>query len=156
MTNTRPWNNSRRQHETREAVSRQGWKRPGPLPDIKARPGYKMRWVRVGTQGTADDRNFLSRKHEGYIPVRREDYPELDVAGYDGEANAHRRKGHFETGGLVLCEVPDSIISERDQYYQGIAQGEVSRVESMYKNSADPRLPTYNESRSQTQFGRGS
>jgi hypothetical protein len=104
----------------READSRQvamhrpeAWRPPETLPSPDERPGWKHRWVRTSTMGTADPSNISSKLREGYEPCKGEDYPELMMhATTEG-----RFKGNIEVGGLLLCRIPDEFLKQRMDYY---------------------------------------
>ena len=90
-------NRKGRDQETRAQAQRlQAWRPPETLPSPDARPGWKHRWIRVSTMGTADPGNISSKLREGYEPCKAEDYPELMLhASIEG-----RFKGSIEVGGL--------------------------------------------------------
>lgn len=48
----------------------------GPLPDIKPRPGYTQRWVRVAIGNEADAKNMSRRSRLGWRPRQADSLPD--------------------------------------------------------------------------------
>ena len=111
-------NRKSRVAETREVAFKrpEAWRPPETLPTPDERPGWKHRWVRLSTMGTADPSNISSRLREGYEPCKSEDYPELMMHA----ATEGRFKGGIEIGGLVLCSIPTELLRQRDAYYANL------------------------------------
>ena len=93
-----------RELETREqGVRRKAWTPPSTLPNPNKEDGYSYRYIRKSILGQADDRNMMSKQEEGWIPVKREEHPELQYSG--------KTTGLVEIGGLVLCKTPTEFVS---------------------------------------------
>ena len=95
-----------RELDTRQVMQRpEAWRPPEVLPSPDDRPGWKHRWVRTSTMGTADPSNISSKLREGYEPCKADEYPELMMhATTEG-----RFKGNIEVGGLLLCRIPEEF-----------------------------------------------
>jgi hypothetical protein len=104
MAEAQTQNRLSRELETRQKAPMrpQAWRPPETLPMPDERPGWKHRYIRLSTMGTADPSNISSKLREGYEPCKAEDYPELMMhATTEG-----RFKGGIEVGGLLLCRIP--------------------------------------------------
>lgn len=146
-------NRMARAMETRTASARpQAWRPPETLPSPDERPGWKHRWVRLSTMGTADPGNISSKLREGYEPCKAEDYPELMVhASTEG-----RFKGAVEVGGLLLCRIPKEFMDQRAQHYARQSKAQMDSVDNTFLRESDPRMPLFSEKKSKVSFGSGS
>ena len=142
-----------REMENRAVTARpQAWRPPETLPSPDPRPGWKHRWVRVSTMGTADPGNISSKLREGYEPCKAEDYPELMLhASTEG-----RFKGSIEIGGLLLCRIPEEFMEQRAQYYEQQNKAQVESVDNNFLRQSDARMPLFAEKSSKVSFGSGS
>ena len=128
------------------------WRAPEVLPSPDARPGYKHRWVRISTMGSADPSNISSKLREGYEPCKAEDYPELMMhATTEG-----RFKGNIEVGGLLLCRIPAEFLQQRAAYYANQNKAQMDSVDNNFLRDSDPRMPLFSEKKSKVTFGSGS
>lgn len=142
-----------REAETRETAERpKTWVRPSALPTPPPRPGVTYRWVRVSTLGNSDARNVSMRMREGYVPVRREDFPEFQIMS-DVDS---RFPENIEVGGLVLCQIDAEITKDRKRQMQQISDAQMQSVDNAYLRENDPRMPMLQPERtSRTNFGTG-
>ncbi len=139
-----------RETATREADKRDEWRPPSLLPQPLPQPGYKFRWIRTSTYGNADIKNVSSRMREGYVPVKAEDHPELEVFA---DSNP-RFPGSIEIGGLMLCKTSSDKVAARNRYYDQRAADQIQSVEHDYLRQNDPRMPLSRpERRTTTSFG---
>lgn len=130
------------------------WRPPDLLPSPDPQPGYKFRWVRVALLGESDPTSTSSRFREGWVPVKAEDHPELQVMG-DPTSNS-RWKNNIEVGGLVLCKISSEVAEARDAYYRNLADSQMKAVDNNMMREQDRRMPMLKpERRSQVQFGGG-
>ena len=128
------------------------WRAPEVLPSPEDRPGWKHRWVRISTLGTADPSNISSKLREGYEPCKAEDYPELMLhASTEG-----RFKGNIEVGGLLLCRIPKEFMDQRAQHYDTQNKAQVESVDNSFLRQSDARMPLFAEKSSKVSFGSGS
>lgn len=130
-----------------------GWKPPALLPVPLAEPGVSYRYIRTSAMGEADVKNISSRFREGYVPVKAEDHPELEVLR-DPDS---RFKDGIEIGGLLLCKTSTETVNQRNEYFNDRAKAQMDSVDQAYLRENDPRMPLSKpERRSRTTFGSGN
>jgi hypothetical protein len=89
---------------------------------------------------------------EGWIPVKAEDHPELEVMSDVGS----RFDGNIEVGGLLLCKAPEAEMKRRQEYFEQMAENQMESVDNSFMRENDPRMPVLKPERSsRTTFGRG-
>jgi hypothetical protein len=121
------------------------------LPTPEPQDGFKFRWIRTSTLGNADMTNVSSRFREGYMPVRAEDHPELQIMS-DVDS---RFKGNIEVGGLLLCKAPLEDVQARVEGQLEMAQSQIDAVDRNFMRENDPRMPVLRPERStKTSFGK--
>ena len=143
-----------RELDSRQVVMQrpEAWRPPEVLPSPDDRPGWKHRWVRTATMGTADPSNISSKLREGYEPCKAEDYPELMMhATTEG-----RFQGGIEMGGLLLCRIPEEFMEQRAAFYANQNKAQVESVDNNFLRENDPRMPLYSEKKTKVTFGSGS
>ncbi len=142
-----------RELDTRQVMQRpEAWRPPEVLPSPDDRPGWKHRWVRTSTMGTADPSNISSKLREGYEPCKADDYPELMMhATTEG-----RFKGNIEVGGLLLCRIPEEFLRQRMEYYSNQNKAQMDSVDNNFLRESDPRMPLFSEKKTKVTFGSGS
>ena len=147
-------NRKSRTADTREVAFKraEAWRPPETLPTPDDRPGWKHRWVRLSTMGTADPSNISSRLREGYEPCKGEDYPELMMHA----ATEGRFKGGIEVGGLLLCRIPAEFLEQRASFYEGQNKAQMESVDNNFLRENDPRMPLFSEKKTKVTFGSGS
>jgi hypothetical protein len=146
-------NRSSRETDSRAATARpQAWRPPETLPMPDDRPGWKHRYIRLSTLGTADPSNISSKLREGYEPVKAEEYPELMMhASTEG-----RFKGGIEIGGLLLCRIPEEFLRQREEYYSNQNKNQMESVDSSFMRENDHRMQKFAERSTKVTFGSGS
>mgnify|MGYP006269667107 FL=1 len=153
MEQTQAQNRKPREADSRAVARRPNmWQAPEVLPNPDPRPGWKHRWVRTSTLGTADPSNVSSKLREGYEPCKAEDYPELMLHA----ATEGRFKGAIEVGGLLLCRIPEEFMEQRAQYYEQQNKAQVESVDNNFLRQSDARMPLFAEKSSKVSFGSGS
>jgi len=142
-----------RELDTRQVMQRpEAWRPPEVLPSPDDRPGWKHRWVRTSTMGTADPSNISSKLREGYEPCKADEYPELMMhATTEG-----RFKGNIEVGGLLLCRIPEEFLRQRMEYYSNQNKAQMDSVDNNFLRESDPRMPLFSEKKTKVTFGSGS
>ena len=153
QTATKTQNRSARELDTRQMTQRpEAWRPPETLPMPEDRPGWKHRYVRISTMGTADPSNISSKLREGYEPCKAEDYPELMMhATVEG-----RFKGGIEIGGLLLCRIPEEFLKQRADYYDKQNKSQIDSVDNNFLRENDPRMPLFSERKTKVTFGSGT
>ena len=123
-------NRKSRTADTREVAFKraEAWRPPETLPTPDDRPGWKHRWVRLSTMGTADPSNISSRLREGYEPCKADDYPELMMHA----ATEGRFKGGIEVGGLLLCRIPEEFLKQRAGWYESQNKAQMESVDNNF------------------------
>ena len=146
------------QRNNRDAESREVEQRPSDswmpasvLPTPDPEDGWVFRWIHTSTLGHADNTNVSQKFREGWIPVKSEDKPELNVMS---DINS-RFEGNIEIGGLLLCKAPEDKVQQREEYFQNMAESQMESVDNNFLKQNDPRMPVLKPERStRTTFGR--
>jgi hypothetical protein len=148
-------NRADRELETRKTEFRPTfWQAPEALPMPDERPGWKHRYVRLSTLGTADPSNISSKLREGYEPCKAEDYPELMMhAAIEG-----RFKGGVEIGGLLLCRIPAEFMEQRSKHFSQLNQSQMESVDNNFLRERDGRsnMALFADKKTNVTFGSGS
>ena len=136
---------------TRDSEKRKvTWQRPSTLPVPEPRDGVSYRWVRTSTLGQGDNKNVSSRFREGWVPVRAEDHPNLQIVS-DIDS---RFKDNIEVGGLLLCQTSTENTDARKEAQLQVAETQMRAVDNNYLRQSDPRMPVLKPERStRTSFG---
>lgn len=132
---------------TREKTARYVYTPPSTLPDPTPEPGWTYRWIATHVLGASVSTNVSQRFREGWVPVKAEDHPELQLA-----ANA---SGNVEVGGLMLCKIPTERAEARRQYFENLTALQGRSVDENLMRENDPRMPLFNEKSTEVSFGRG-
>jgi hypothetical protein len=88
---------------------------------------------------------------EGWEPVKASEHPEAQVMS---DPNS-RFKDSIETGGLLLCKIPEEFMAQRDAYFRQQTESQMSSVDNNYMRESDPRMPLFKESKTEVKFGKG-
>jgi hypothetical protein len=146
-------NRMSRELENRATTRRpQAWSAPETLPMPDDRPGWKHRYVRTSTMGTADPSNISSKFREGYEPCKAEEYPEMMMhATQEG-----RFKGNIEIGGLLLCRIPEEFMVQRAAYYDNQNKAQMESVDNTFMRDSHPSMQKFSDRQTKVTFGSGS
>lgn len=127
------------------------WQPASLLPEPDKQPGYVYRWVRVASLGKMDAQNLISKRREGWEPVRIEEQPQFaEFADPDS-----RYKDNIEVGGLLLCKCPSELMEQRDAYFARQSNAQMESVDNNFMRENDSRMPLFSEKRTTTSFGNG-
>lgn len=140
-----------RELDSRTKAARPVYRPPNALPDPIPAPGFVYRWVATSLLGQSLATNVSTKLREGWVPVKAEDHPELQLA-----PNA---QGNVEIGGLMLCKIPKELADARNDYYSGQAQNQMDSVDNHFMRNNDPRMPLFADRKSTSSrggFGNGS
>jgi len=141
-----------RELETRAVQERpKQWAAPELLPEPDKQPGYEYRWIRVSTLNNADPRNISAKLREGWEPVTLAEQPKFQLLA---DPNS-RFKDNIEVGGLLLCKTPSELVEQRNAYYQKQADNQIEAVDNNLMRQNDPRMPLFNERKTEVSFGKG-
>ena len=143
-----------RESETREEEhfrQNDSWNPASILPTPKPQDGWVFRWIRTSILGQSDNTNVSRSMREGWIPVKAEDHPELEIqSDYDS-----RFQGTVEVGGLLLCKAPEEKIRSRTEHFQRVSANPLESVDNNFMRENDPRMPlSAPERNTRTTFGR--
>ena len=143
-----PWS-----HETREDSVREddSWIPSSVLPTPEPQDGWRFLWVRTSSMGLADNTNVSKKFRDGWIPVKKEDHPEIA-----GQSDINSQfQGNIEQGGLLLCKISEEKIKSRREYHESINKKQMESVDRNYLRENDPRMPMLRPERStRTTFGK--
>lgn len=141
-----------RELETRTEQERpKQWAPPELLPEPDKQPGYAYRWIRVSTLNNADPRNISAKLREGWEPVTLSEQPKFQLLA---DPNS-RFKDNIEVGGLLLCKTPIELVEQRNSHYQLQADNQIEAVDNNLMRQNDPRMPLFNERKTEVSFGKG-
>jgi hypothetical protein len=141
-----------RELQTRAAQERpKQWAPPELLPEPDKQPGYAYRWIRVSTLNNADPRNISAKMREGWEPVTLAEQPKFQLLA---DPNS-RFKDNIEVGGLLLCKTPLEFVEQRNAHYQRQADNQIEAVDNNLMRQNDPRMPLFNERKTEVSFGKG-
>ena len=145
MANT---NRTPRDLVSRETNARAVYVPPTSLPDPTPEPGYTYRWIATHVLGKSDHPNVSRKMREGWVPVKAEDHPELQLFG-------DAATGNVEIGGLMLCKMSIEQAKARDDYYAKQAQNQMDSVDNHFMRNNDPRMPLFADRKSTSSRGSG-
>ena len=141
-----------RELETRAVQERpKQWAPPELLPEPDKQPGYAYRWIRVSTLNNSDPRNISAKLREGWEPVSLAEQPKFQLLA---DPNS-RFKDNIEVGGLLLCKTPMELVEQRNLHYQLQADNQIEAVDNNLMHQNDPRMPLFNERKTEVSFGKG-
>jgi hypothetical protein len=128
-----PRKNSTRAKQAR----REPWKPPSMLDAPPAPEGYRHRWIRAEVMGFDDRKNVAARSREGWELVRGEDYPDFEIPTIEDGKHA----GVIGVGGLLLAKIPEEIVEERKEYFQGMTRNQMTAVDNDLAREQHPAMP---------------
>ena len=145
-------NRIKRDQETREKTkATRHWEQPDILPQPTPEPGYRFKWVRISTLGDTDARNISSKLREGWEPVKAEDHPEITMVVVESD----KFKDNIVIGGLMLCKMPEEMVLERKKYFEQMTRDQMEAVDNNLMRENDPRMPIFNDRKTNVTFGKG-
>ena len=128
------------------------WQPASTLPEPDKQPGYAYRWIRVSMVGQADASNVSSKLREGWEPVRIEEQPQFKMLV---DPNS-RFKDNIEVAGLLLCKIPEELMTQRRDYFAKKNRAQIESVDNNFMRENDPRMPLFNERKTKVTFGTGN
>tara|TARA_R100000458_G_C8276005_1_gene251187 strand:+ start:3257 stop:3718 length:462 start_codon:yes stop_codon:yes gene_type:complete len=140
-----------RTEQTREKTSRRKpWIPPSTLDAPDPPEGFTHRWIRESVMGNDDKKNLSARLREGFDLVRADEYPNFEAPTIqDG-----RHAGVIGVGGLLLARFPIESKQERDAYYQGKTDEQMSAVDNDLMREEHSSMPILKPDRqSRVTFG---
>jgi hypothetical protein len=145
-------NKTPRAVETREATTRsKQWTPPSTLPTPDPSDGFRYRWIRTATLGASDAPNVSNKFRQGWVPVKKEDHPEITVMA---DRNSDFPE-NIEIGGLILCKIPEEVADQRNDYYENAARQQLESVDQSLMRESNASMPILKpERKSRVEFGR--
>jgi len=145
-----------RSMSTRESEQRVNttWRPANSLPDPTPQHGWVFRWIRTSIMNNPDPRNVSTAQREGWVPVRMEDHPEMQLA-FDTRSSG-APSGNVEIGGLILCKMPEEVSRSREEYFKEATTRQTQSVDHNVMRENDARMPMFSEKQTKVSFGRGS
>lgn len=145
-------NRKPRSTETRATSERpKQWAPADLLPEPDKQDGFAYRWIRVSMLNSADPRNLSAKLREGWEPVRAEEQPALQLLV---DPNS-RFKDNIEVGGLLLCKTPKEFVEQRNAHFQKLTDDQTAAVDNSLMRANDPRMPLFNDKKTNVSFGKG-
>ena len=131
--------------------------RAGRSVCLMGRAMRRMIEAAVATGVLKDFPSVISPEDVGHLP--RENVMLL-VTGSQGErraASAQLANGKYQgvigQGGLMLCRIPEETAAERNAYYGGRTQEQMTAVDQDLMKELHPSMPIHNDRRSRVTFG---
>jgi|TARA_B100000085_G_scaffold274800_1_gene291927 hypothetical protein len=127
-------------HETREEQSTRvsQWRPSNLLEAPEARPGFKQRWIATMVLGQETPTNVAKRLREGWQPrdpktVKNvQHFPTIEHGKFAGCVGIE---------GMVLCEMPEEMVNERNDYYAKMTENLMRSVEQDMHKVEQPGNP---------------
>ena len=152
MTKSTVKKTSRASQEKKD-IRKKPWTPPSSLDAPPAPQGYCHRWIRVESVGFMDSGNVSKKLREGWEFVRAEEV-QNDIGDHDYPViHEGKHQGLIGVGGLVLARIPEEIVEQRKQYFQGITADQVKAVDNDILKEQRPEMPVNIDRQSRVTFG---
>jgi hypothetical protein len=152
MTKSTVKKTSRASQEKKD-IRKKPWTPPSSLDAPPAPQGYCHRWIRVESVGFMDSGNVSKKLREGWEFVRAEEV-ENEIGNHDYPViHEGKHQGLIGVGGLVLARIPEEIVEQRKQYFQGITADQVKAVDQDILKEQRPEMPVNIDRQSRVTFG---
>ena len=140
-----------RTEQSREKNSRRKpWIPPSTLDAPDPPEGYTHRWIRESVMGNDDKKNLSARLREGFDLVRADEYPDFEAP----TVNDGKHAGVIGVGGLLLARFPIESKKERDAYFQGKTDEQMTAVDKDLMREEHSSMPILKPDRqSRVTFG---
>jgi len=127
-------------HETRvEQSTRVSQWRPSNLLEApEPRPGFKQRWIATMVLGQEQPTNVAKRMREGWQPrdlktvKNAQNFPTIEHGKF---------AGFIGIEGMVLCEMPEEMVNQRNEYYAQMTENLMRSVEQDIHKVEQPGNP---------------
>ena len=152
MTKSTVKKTSRASQEKKD-IRKKPWTPPSSLDAPPAPQGYCHRWIRVESVGFMDSGNVSKKLREGWEFVRAEEV-QNEIGDHDYPViHEGKHQGLIGVGGLVLARIPEEIVEQRKQYFQGITADQVKAVDNDILKEQRPEMPVNIDRQSRVTFG---
>ena len=127
-------------NETRVEKSKLGskWRPSNLLEAPEPRPGYAQRWVATMVLGQETPTNVAKRLREGWAP---RDVKTIKDGQHFPTIEHGKFAGHIGIEGMVLCEMPQEMLDQRNDYYAQMTENLMRSVENDMNKVESPGQP---------------
>jgi len=126
-------------NETRAEEAKVSQWRPSNLLEAPApRPGYKQRWIATMVLGQETPTNVAKRLREGWQP---RDPKTVKNAQHFPTIEHGKFAGYIGIEGMLLCEMPEEMVNERNMYYARMTENLMRSVEQDIHKVEQPGNP---------------
>ena len=127
-------------HETKDEQSSKvsHWQPSNLLEAPEPRAGFKQRWIATMILGQEQPTNVAKRMREGWKPRD----PKTITGGQQFATIEHGKfSGFIGIEGMVLCEMPEQMVNERNEYYARMTENLMRSVEQDIHRAESPGNP---------------
>ena len=127
-------------NETRSEKSKlvSKWRPSNLLEAPEPRPGYAQRWVATMVLGQETPTNVAKRLSEGWAP---RDVKTIKDGQHFPTIEHGKFAGHIGIEGMVLCEMPQEMLNQRNDYYAQMTENLMRSVENDMNKVESPGQP---------------
>lgn len=104
----------------------------------------------MSSRGLDDKNNVSKRLREGWEFVRAEDHPEILAKWY----MPLDTKGTLESGGLVLCKMPQEMVDQRNAHILSKTLAGLDSAENAYMRDQSEVMKKIADNKRRVVFGR--
>jgi hypothetical protein len=131
--------NNKIKNETRAEQAKVSQWRPSNLLEApEPRPGYKQRWIATMVLGQETPTNVAKRLREGWQP---RDPKTVKDAQHFPTIEHGKFAGYIGIEGMLLCEMPEEMVNERNMYYARMTENLMRSVEQDIHKVEQPGNP---------------
>ena len=114
------------------------WRPSNLLEAPEPRPGYAQRWVATMVLGQETPTNVAKRLREGWAP---RDVKTIKDGQHFPTIEHGRFAWHIGIEGMVLCEMPQEMLDQRNDYYAQMTENLMRSVENDMNKVESPGQP---------------
>ena len=114
------------------------WRPSNLLEAPEPRPGFAQRWVATMVLGQETPTNVAKRLREGWAP---RDIKTIKDGQHFPTIEHGKFAGHIGIEGMVLCEMPQEMLNQRNDYYAQMTENLMRSVENDMNKVESPGQP---------------
>ena len=114
------------------------WRPSNLLEAPEPRPGFAQRWIATMVLGQETPTNVAKRLREGWVP---RDIKTVKDPQHFPTIEHGRFTGHIGIEGMVLCEMPQEMVNQRNDYYAKMTNNLMTSVEQDMNRAESPGSP---------------
>ena len=114
------------------------WRPSNLLEAPEPRPGYAQRWVATMVLGQETPTNVAKRLREGWAP---RDVKTIKDGQHFPTIEHGKFAGHIGIEGMVLCEMPQEMLDQRNDYDAQMTENLMRSVENDMNKVESPGQP---------------